>query len=65
MLAKAKDFVCLHESFKILFSDNTWNVKNDYEGEIAFITNEDFESVLIDKINKLSADSIKIMKTLL
>ena len=65
VLAKAKDFACLHESFKILFPDNTWNVKNDYEGEIAFITNEDFESVLIDKINKLSADSIKIMKTLL
>ncbi len=65
VLAKAKDFNILKNSFKSLFSDNTWNVCNDYEGEIAFITNEDYESDLRDKISKLSADSIKIMNTLL
>ncbi len=65
VLAKSKDYNCLLSSFKSFFADNTWHVKNDFEGEIAFITNEDFESVLREKISKLSADSIKIMNTLL
>ena len=65
VLAKSSDYSKLLSSFQNCFSDNTWNVKNSFEGEIAFITDEALESELRSKISKLSADNIKIMSTLL
>ena len=65
VLAKSENFEELLVSFNKCFTDNTWNVKNSYEGEIAFITDEALESELRQKISKLSADNIKIMNTLL
>lgn len=65
VLAKSSNYSKLLESFQICFSDNTWNVKNSFEGEVAFITDEELESELRNKISELSADNIKIMNTLL
>lgn len=65
VLAKSENFEELLVSFNKCFTDNTWNVKNSYEGEIAFITDEALESELRQKISELSADNIKIMNTLL
>ncbi len=62
--AQANDFNSLIKSFKTTFPKNTWFVKNDEKNELAFITEEDYESKLIDKINSLSADCIKTMHTL-
>ena len=56
------DMIC--QQFTTLFSDNTWHIKNDFKKEIAFITNEDFESALMEKINSIKADTIKVMHTL-
>ena len=62
--AKSNDFATMQNSFEEIFKGNTWNVKNEFNGEIAFITDEELESSLINKINKLNADNIKIMHTL-
>lgn len=56
------DMIC--QQFTTLFSDNTWHIKNDFKKEIAFITNEDFESALMEKINSIKADTVKVMHTL-
>ncbi len=56
------DMLC--EQFSTLFSDNTWHIKNDFKKEIAFITNEDFESTLMEKINSITCDNLKVMHTL-
>lgn len=65
VLAKSSDYSSLLTSFQKCFADNTWNVKNSFEGEIAFITNEALESELLNKISMLNADGIKIMNVLL
>lgn len=62
--AKSSDFEKLCKSFDEIFGDTEENIKNEYAGEIAFITNEDYESELNKKINSLNADSIKVMHTL-
>ncbi|MBQ6714484.1 MAG: homoserine dehydrogenase, partial [Clostridia bacterium] len=62
--AKSADFKKLCNSFDELFGDTESSIKNEYAGEIAFITNEDYESELNKKINSLNADSIKVMHTL-
>ncbi len=62
--AKSADFKELCKSFDKIFGDTEENIKNEYAGEIAFITNEDYESELNKKINSLNADSIKVMHTL-
>lgn len=56
------DMIC--KQFSTLFSDNTWHIKNDFKKEIAFITNEDYESALMEKINSIKADTVKVMHTL-
>ncbi len=56
------DMIC--QQFTTLFSDNTWHIKNDFKKEIAFITNEDYESALMEKINSIKADTVKVMHTL-
>ena len=62
--AKSADFKKLCNSFDELFGDTESSIKNEYAGEIAFITDEDYESELNKKINSLNADSIKVMHTL-
>ena len=62
--AKSDNFAALSKSFDEIFGDTASNIKNEYAGEIAFITNEDYESELNKKINSLNADSIKVMHTL-
>ena len=56
------DMLC--EQFKTVFSNNTWHVKNEFKNEIAFITDEDYEDALMEKINSIKADNIKVMHTL-
>ena len=60
----SNDYDKLCKQFSDVFTDNTWHVKNDFKKEIAFITDEDYESVLNKKINSIDADCIKIMHTL-
>ena len=62
--AKSDNFAALSKSFDEIFGDTASNITNEYAGEIAFITNEDYESELNKKINSLNADSIKVMHTL-
>lgn len=61
---QSNDYDTLCKQFNTLFSDNTWHVKNDFKNEISFITNEDNESALMEKINTIKADNIKVMHTL-
>ncbi len=58
------NFDMLCEQFKTVFSNNTWHVKNEFKNEIAFITDEDYEDALMEKINSIKADNIKVMHTL-
>ncbi len=61
---QSDNYDMLQNQFTTLFSDNTWHIKNDFKKEIAFITNEDYESTLMEKINSIKCDSIKVMHTL-
>ncbi len=61
---QSDDYNSLKKQFETTFSNNTWHIKNDFKKEIAFITDEDFEDVLIEKINSISADNKKVMHTL-
>lgn len=60
----SNDYDMLCSQFANLFSDNTWHIKNDDKKEIAFITNEDYESALMEKINSIKCDTLKVMHTL-
>lgn len=61
---QSADYDMLCNQFSTLFSDNTWHIKNDFKKEIAFITNEDYESTLMKKINSIQCDTLKVMHTL-
>ncbi len=61
---QSDDYDMLKSQFTTLFSDNTWHIKNADKKEIAFITNEDYESALIEKINSIKCDTLKVMHTL-
>ncbi|MBE6810770.1 MAG: homoserine dehydrogenase [Ruminococcaceae bacterium] len=61
---QSNEYNMLCEQFTTLFSDNTWHIKNDYKKEIAFITDKDYESVLMKKINSIKCDTFKVMHTL-
>ncbi len=62
--AKSNDFDKLCKDFETHFGGTESYIKNEYKGEIAFITNEESESVLKEKIGSLNAESIKVMHTL-
>ena len=62
--AKSDDFDKLCKDFDAQFGGNESYIKNEYKGEIAFITEEESESVLKEKISRLSADYTKVMHTL-
>ena len=61
---QSNDFDMLCKQFNDAFSDNTWHIKNDFKKEIAFITNQDYESALMKKINSIKCDELKVMHTL-
>ena len=61
---QSSDFDTLLVQFSTLFSDNTWHIKNDDKNEIAFITDEDYESTLMEKISSIKCDTLKVMHTL-
>ena len=61
---QSNDYDMLCSQFSTLFSDNTWHIKNNDKKEIAFITNEDYESVLMEKIASINCDTLKVMHTL-
>lgn len=61
---QSNDYDMLCGQFSSVFSDNTWHIKNNDKKEIAFITNEDFESALMNKINSIKCDTLKVMHTL-
>ncbi len=61
---QSNDYDMLCGQFSSVFSDNTWHIKNNDKKEIAFITNEDFESALMKKINSIKCDTLKVMHTL-
>ncbi len=61
---QSEDYSSLLNQFNTTFSNNTWHIKNDFKKEIAFITDEDFEDVLMQKINSINAENIKVMHTL-
>lgn len=64
VFAFSSDFDLLLKSFEEEFPETKQVIKNKYSGEIAFITNKDFESKIRSKINKLNAEKIKVMPTL-
>ncbi len=61
--ASAKDFDVLVNSTESIFPD-VKVIKNKYKNELAFITEKNNESLLREKIAKLSADKVKVMHTL-
>lgn len=61
---QSENYERLIQSFAEIFSNNTWHIKNEAKKEIAFITDSDFESNLIEKINLINADTVKVMHTL-
>lgn len=62
--AHSDNYDALCKQFETVFSDNTWHVKNGFRKDLAFVTDEDYENVLREKINLLNADNIKVMHTL-
>ena len=64
VLVKSLDFGALCDSFDKTFPNNTWNVKNEFAGEIAFITDEELKEETEKKLSKLKYESIKILNTL-
>lgn len=65
VLVKSLDFAALKNSFDKVFPNNTWNIKNEFSGEIAFITDEGLENETAKKLKELKYESIKVIKTLL
>ena len=61
---QSDDYDMLCAQFSSVFTDITWHVKNDYKKEIAFITDEEYESTLMKKISSIKCDSLKVMHTL-
>ncbi len=60
----SNDYDMLCKQFTSVFSENTWHTKNEDKKEIAFITDLDFESVIMKKLNSINCDTLKVMHTL-
>lgn len=62
---KSENFEDLVSQFNNIFQDNIKVVKNEFSKEIAFITNEDFESKIKEKLAKFkNIKTIKILHTM-
>lgn len=56
----------LTAQFNSIFGADVWNVKNEYRGEIAFITDEEKESVIKEKLDRFTdITAVKILHTML
>lgn len=64
VLIKSSDYTSLCESFDTVFKGNTQNIKNECAGEIAFITEQDYEEEINKKLDMLKYENIKVMNTL-
>ena len=62
---KSENFEDLVSQFNNIFQDNIKVVKNEFSKEIAFITNEDYESKIKEKLAKFkNIKTIKILHTM-
>ena len=61
---KSDDFAALTETFSKVFSLNTDFIKNEYSKEIAFITEEDFEDNIKEKLEAFKGCEIKLLNIL-
>lgn len=62
---KSDDYNDLLSQFENLFKGNTLNVKNEFSKEIAFITEEDYESNIRQKLSELkNVSEIKVLHTM-
>ena len=61
---QSEDYDMLCKQFTTVFSDNTWHIKNDFKKEIAFITDEDYKSAIMEKLKSIKCDTLKVMHTL-
>ena len=61
---KSDDFAALAETFSKVFSLNTDFIKNEYSKEIAFITEEDFEDNIKEKLEAFRGCEIKLLNIL-
>ena len=61
---KSDDFAALAETFSKVFSLNTDFIKNEYSKEIAFITEEDFEDNIKEKLEAFKGCEIKLLNIL-
>ena len=61
---KSDDFAALAETFSKVFSLNTDFIKNEYSKEIAFITEEDFEENIKEKLEAFKGCEIKLLNIL-
>ena len=64
VLVKSDNFEELKDSFNLVFPDNSSNIKNEFSGEIAFITDEDYESKINKKLHLIKYKNIKTIKLL-
>ncbi len=62
--AKSDNYDTLINSFNSIFGNDTQSIKNKFKNELVFVTDEGKENDLLQKINGLKADSVKIMHTL-
>ncbi len=63
---KSNDFEDLKAQFNNIFTENVWNVKDETAKEIAFITDIDFESKIMEKLKLFrNIESIKTLHTML
>lgn len=65
ILAKSENYDKLSLDIEKIFGKNISVIKNKYSKEIAFITDNQLNSVLEEKIKMLNADSIKYMHILI
>lgn len=64
--ASCDDYEKLCANFESIFgNDNLCYIKNKFRKEISFITNADYENVINEKLEKLGADQIKTIHTML
>ncbi len=61
---KSDDFTALAGTFSKVFSLNTDFIKNEYSKEIAFITEEDFEDNIKEKLEAFRGCEIKLLNIL-
>ncbi len=66
VVIKSNDFENLKTQFNSIFPETDFKVENEAEKEIAFITNEDYESKILEKLKLFrNIESLKTLHTML